>query len=185
MKKFGKYSDSELYALLREPKETAEGAFAELYNRHSQKIYAYIIRVLGSTEDVNDLFQEAMLKFYDSAREAHKVDNVPAFLITITRNLCLNYKRDKKATLRFDDYNLYSNDRSYEYKEMLDLISSSLELLDFDYREAFVLRQYQGFSYKEISDITGETIQTIKNKVWRAKEKIKTILEPYLQDMSN
>lgn len=185
MKNYGKYSDNELYAFLREQKETAEGAFAELYRRHSQKIYAYIIRVLGNTEDTNDIFQEVMLKFFDSARENPILDNVPAFLITITRNLCLNHKRDKKTILRFDDFNVYSNDRSYEHKEMLDLIASSLELLEFDYREAFVLRQYQGFSYKEIAEITGDNIQMVKNKVWRAKEKIKSILEPYLQDMSN
>jgi RNA polymerase sigma-70 factor (ECF subfamily) len=185
MKNFGKHSDNELYAFLRETKEMAEGAFAELYRRHSQKIYAYIIRVLGNSEETNDIFQEVMLKFFDSAKEGQKIDNIPAFLIIITRNLCLNHKRDKKTILRFDDFDVYSNDKSYEHKEMLDLIASSLELLEFDFREAFVLRQYQGFSYKEISEITGDSIQVVKNKVWRAKEKIKSILEPYLQDMSN
>ncbi len=185
MKNYGKYSDNELYASLSGEKPVAEAAFAELYKRHSQRLYAYVLRVLGNPEDANDVFQEAMLKFFDSAKEQKNLDSVGAFLITITRNLCLNFKRDKKTGVNIEDFLPYTNDRSYEQKEMLDLIASSLDLLDFEYREAFVLRQYHGFSYKEIAEIMGESIASSKNRVWRAKEKIKSILEPYLQDMSN
>ena len=80
--------------------------------------------------------------------------------------------------------NFFSNDEKYEQKELLDLIAASLELLDFKHREAFVLRQYQGMTYNEISAITGDSVSAIKNRVWRAKEKIKEILSPYLEDLS-
>jgi RNA polymerase sigma-70 factor (ECF subfamily) len=112
------------------------------------------------------------------------MDNMPAYLLTIARNLCINYKRNSKITMTFEDYRYYTHDTGYEEKEMLDLIARALETLDFDYREAFILRQYHGLSYKEISKITGDTLSTIKNRVWRAKEKIKKILSPYMEDMS-
>lgn len=185
MNKVSKYSDSELVAELSGPKPEAEAAFAELYSRYSQRIYAYILRVIGSPDDARDLYQETFLKFYNAAVAEKKMDNTIGFLITIARNLCLNFKRDKKQTLNIEDYNFCSNDRGYEQKEMLDLIASSLEVLDFEYREAFVLRQYHGLSYKEIAAITGGTVSLVKNRVWRAKEKIKNILTPYLEDMSN
>jgi RNA polymerase sigma-70 factor (ECF subfamily) len=184
-KSFSKYSDPELYSMLREKKSRAEAAFAELYARHNQRVYAYCLRVTGNQEEANDIFQDTFYKFFESAKTNRNIENVTGFLITITRNLCLNYKRDKKINLDLDNFSFSTNDTHYEEKEMLELIARALEFLDFSSREVFILRQYQGMSYKEIADITGDSAAAIKNRVWRAKEKIKEILEPYLEDYKN
>ncbi len=184
-KKISKYDDLILYSMLCGKKSEAEDAFAELYARYSQRIYSYCLRTMGTPEDAKDIFQEAFLKFFDSAKSNTKVENIPAYLLKITRNICLNFKRDKRIVLNIDDFHVSTNDQGYEQKELLQLLSMALDVLEFDYREAFVLRQYQGLTYKEISAITGESISAIKNRVWRAKEKIKEILTPYLEDMSN
>jgi len=65
---------------------------------------------------------------------------------------------------------------------MLNLITMALDTLPFVYKEAFILRQYQGYSYKEIAEISDDSIPAVKNRVWRAKEKIKQILAPYLKE---
>ncbi len=106
-------------------------------------------------------------------------------MITIARNLCINYTRSKKVHIDLEEYNLQTNDTGYEQKELLDLISNALELLEFEYKDAFILRQYHGFSYKEIGGITNAPESTITNRFWRAKEKIKEILAPYLHEISN
>lgn len=183
-KPFGKYSDNELLQAMRTDKKSAEGAFAEIYSRYSQRIYTYCIRVMGSPQDAQDIFQETFMKFYVSVQGRETLENLSAYLLTISRNLCINHKRDAKKTYNIDDYNISTNDEGFEQQELLQLIGNALDFLEFDYREAFVLRQYHGLSYEEIALITGETIVNLKNRVWRAKEKIKGILEPYLEDMS-
>ena len=85
--------------------------------------------------------------------------------------------------MNIEDFNVQSNDKGYEEKELLQLIARAIELLDFDYREAFILRMYHGFSYNEIAQITGESVDAVRNRAWRAKEKIKDILAPYLEEM--
>ncbi|TAL68716.1 MAG: RNA polymerase sigma factor [Bacteroidetes bacterium] len=184
-KTFGKYSDIELYRALRDKKPMAEAAFSELYSRYAQRVFAYCLRVMGNHEDSQDIFQETFMKFYNNAQTLDEVDNIPGLLLTIARNLCLNFKRDKKVAYNIDDYQVSSVETDYEKKELLELISMALELLDFEYREAFVLRQYQGLSYKEIAKLSGDSISAIKNRVWRAKEQIREILSPYLKEMSN
>ncbi|MBI5325662.1 MAG: RNA polymerase sigma factor [Ignavibacteriae bacterium] len=184
-KTFGKYSDLELYKALREKKPMAEAAFSELYSRYAQRVFAYCLRVMGNHDDAKDIFQETFMKFYNNAQSLEVVDNIPGLLLTIARNLCLNFKRDKKTTYNIDDYQVTSVETDYEKKELLELISMALELLEFEYREAFVLRQYQGLSYKEIAKLSGDSISAIKNRVWRAKEQIREILSPYLKEMSN
>jgi RNA polymerase sigma-70 factor (ECF subfamily) len=183
-RKLSKYSDSDLVGELKKTKAKSEAAFSELYARHSQRIYAYCLRVTGDEEQAKDIFQEAFFKFFNAAKESEKIGNVPGFLITITRNLCLNYKRDKKVNLDIDDFQFSAGDPGYEQKEMLDILARALEMLSDEDREIFVLRLYQGFSHKEISEMTGASVAAVKNRIWRAKEKVKDILSPYLEDLN-
>jgi RNA polymerase sigma-70 factor (ECF subfamily) len=65
------------------------------------------------------------------------------------------------------------------------MITRSLDLLDDEYREAFILREYSGLSYKELAEVTGISVANAKSRVFRAKERIKHILKPVLKDLSN
>ncbi|MFA7326676.1 MAG: RNA polymerase sigma factor [Candidatus Kapaibacterium sp.] len=184
-KKYSKYSDLELFNSLSGKQPEAELAFAELYSRYSQKIYAYCLRITGNKEDANDIFQETFLNFFNTAKSKPELSSVSGLMITIARNLCINHTRSKRIHIDLEEYNLQTNDTGYEQKELLDLISNALELLEFEFKDAFILRQYHGFSYKEIAEITGAPESTIRNRFWRAKEKIKEILAPYLHEISN
>lgn len=179
---FSKYKDVDLVAALKDKKQ-AEQAFAELYTRHSNRIYSYCLRIMGTEEDAQDVFQETFLKFFTIAIDLKYTENVSAFLFRIARNACINYKRSIRLTDTIEDYKLQSNDRGYDQKEILQLIARAMELLDFDTREVFILRMYHGLSYAEIAEITGDTQIAAKNRAWRAKEKIKEILSPFLDEI--
>lgn len=184
--KYSQYSDSELIAMLKGEKQRAEQAFTELYQRYSPMVHAYCLRVLGDRDRAEDVFQETMIKFYHNVDPERDNINVPGFMITIARNLCLNAKRDTKQTVPVEDINYFTDSNSQiENKELLGLITSSLDLLDFDYREAFVLREYDGLPYEQIAEITNTTVSNAKSRVSRAKQKIKTILAPYLKELCN
>lgn len=183
MLNFNSYTDEELVAMLENEKKVAENAFQELYNRYSSMVHAYCIRVLNNLETAEDIFQETFIKFFQHVQSDRKTTNIPGFLITIARNLCLNYKRDKIPTVSIDGYDFKTErNQNYENRELLELITYALDLLEFEYREAFVLREYDGLAYNDIAEITGTTITNAKSRVFRAKQKIKEILQPYLQE---
>ena len=112
------------------------------------------------------------------------VSNILAYLLTSARNVFLNTRRNKVFWSPFDDEVIASHAPLYERSELLNMISSALELLDLPYREAFVLRFYQGLSYKEISEITGDSVSSLKVRVMRAKDQVKGILAPYISDLT-
>lgn len=185
MSKFSKYTDEKLVSMLHKDKSIAEKAFQEIYNRYSTLVHAYCFRVFNDSQQAEDVFQETFLKFYENVNVNSKVTNVPGFLITIARNICLNLKRDNPIMVSLDNIHFpfsVDNQTNYENKELLDLIKYALELLDFEYREAFVLREYDGLPYTEIAEITGTTLTNAKSRVFRAKQKIKDILQPYLKE---
>ena len=185
MKGYSDISDAELFYMLKADKEIAEKAFEELYARYSPRVYAYCRRVLGNQEAAQDVFQDAFAKFFESAKDDRIMTNVPAFLLRITRNLCVNMKRKEKPQVSYDEYMFSTTIGSrLEKDELLDLIKNALELLSDDLREVFVLREYDGMSYKDIVDITGQSLSTVKVRIFRAKKKIREILAPYLEDIS-
>ncbi|OGU12493.1 MAG: hypothetical protein A2X61_02550 [Ignavibacteria bacterium GWB2_35_12] len=184
---FSTYTDEKLVFLLRSDKrEESEIAFTEVYNRYSSKVHAYCLRILNNNEQAEDIFQEVFIRFFQKIKSNYPDTNVPGYLIKIARNLCLNYKRDKVNTISIQENDVYFEPgKSFENSELLDLITTALELLDFEYKEAFVMREYDGLSYNEIAEVTNTTVTNAKSRVFRAKQKIKEILQPYLKDMAS
>ncbi len=179
------YSDSDLFALLRS--DQAEEAFAEIYARHSSAVYAYSLRVLSDRDMAYDVFQDTFMRFFESAARHQTLENVKGYLLTICRNQCLNEKkRRSNMPIEFDEVKFEPpKSRQAERDEMMQLISMALELVSQDMREAFVLREYQGLTYREISAILEITVDTAKVRVFRTKEKIKKILQPYIKEMQS
>lgn len=177
-------TDAALFAMLPQT-EHRDRAFGELYRRYSSRVYAYCLRVLGEREAASDAFQDTFTRFFHSARVDREMTNLPAFLLRIARNVCLNEKRAKIAPVAIDDIEIPSYDTPYERTELLHLISTALELLPMQYREAFVLREYDGMAYAEIASIVGISEETARIRVFRARDKVRKILKPYLVDLAN
>lgn len=177
-------TDTELFGLLQRRAAEAEQAFGELYQRHQQWVFAYVLKVVGSVDEAKDIFQETFIRIVRTAPDTKEpVQNVAGLLMRIARNLCLNHLRDRKETVEIEDLHLVADQRGhYERDELLGLISVALDTLDVEYREAFVMRLYHDLPYDEIAEITKTTVPTVKNRVWRAKDRIKHLLAPVLAE---
>lgn len=177
-------TDQELANDLRGSRREAEAAFTELYGRYAQRTYALLLRMTGDSAASQDLLQEVFLKFHAAASQDLLVTNPGGFILRVARNLCLNWKRDAKSPVSLDDIEITAaTDERLERDDLLHFLNLALELLDFEYREAFVLKFYQGYSYEEMSALTGESVDTLRNRVWRAKEQVRHALRPYIQDL--
>ena len=176
--------DLELYAKLAHEDAPAQAALSILYRRYSQRIYTYCRKIIGDSTTAEDLLQETFVKVLESGRQQRAIENFPAYLMTIARNLCLSHRaRSKRQFVEVEDFHLSYRDVPYEQRELLQLIQASLELLPEDYREAFVLREYNGLSYNEIAEVIGESMDVVKVRIFRAKKKLRDILAPYLADL--
>lgn len=184
-KKLSTYSDADLYYLFQAEGPEAKEAFEELYDRLSPRVYKYCLRVLRHESLAEDIFQETFVKFYRSASSERRMTNVAGFILKIARNLCLNAKSSKYYGLAsVEDFHLSSRDHAYEDKELLELIRSAVSCLPDDFREAFVLREYDGLSYQEIAEVLDVSIATVKIRIFRARKKLRRLLSPYLADLA-
>lgn len=184
MKNYKKYSDNELIQITAcsgEPEKS--GAFSELYNRYANNIYLYCRKIFGDGTFAEDIFQDTFLNLLKSIENNINVGNVQGYLLRTARNLSLNFRRDNKIDLtEFDDYHTYVTDNNFEMKELASMIDSALELLPDEHKEAFILQSYQGLSYSEIATLTDVPLSTVRNRIVRAKAKLREILAPMIKE---
>lgn len=168
--------------LMEQFKAGDERAFVTLYERYKRRVLAYCLKMVSSRELAEDVFQETFVRVARKA-DNFKSGNFAGWLFAIARNLCLNALRDNVQHVSLDEIQdtLHSEEEP-EYEISSDVLRSAIEQLPNDLREALVLRVYSGFSYNEISEITGTKLATVKVRIFRGKQKLHEILSPYFAD---
>ena len=104
-------------------------------------------------------------------------------MVTICRRRIFDSLRNNSTKPITVDVNDYDNigtvvpDDSFEINSILNRAIDSLELV---YKEAFIMNKINGLNINEIAEITGETYDCIKKRVYRASEKVKTAVKNYI-----
>lgn len=178
-------SDEELFILLgAKKKKEARKAFDEIYNRYSSKIYSYCRKIMNNDEVANDIFQDTFTRVFEYAKKGKEMKNVAGFILKVARNLCLNEKAKKyNSNVTLEDLKFPHYDKSYGKKELEELLKLAIEDLPNDYKEALVLKEFMDMSYKEIAESLETTLPVIRIRIYRAKNKLKEILSPYLKEI--
>lgn len=132
----------------------------------------------GNDDDASDLVQESCLKayrFYNGFRG----ENGKAWLLTIVRNTFysdLRQKKIKSVDIVFNEeiHDTGSDETNPETllinEETVQLVKQMLEKLPLEYREIVILREMEGFSYKEIAGISNIPIGTVMSRLARARK---------------
>jgi RNA polymerase sigma-70 factor, ECF subfamily len=174
-------------------------AFAEIVRFYQSPVLSTIYRLVGGhfPEDVEDLGQDLFMKIYRSLDRFDKDRGVKfsTWLFTSVKNLCYDHLRKKRLPLESIDGGR-DEDRSPRRqlpddapepgtsvlrRELGDAIGHSVSRLPVEQRTAFVLREYQSFSYDEIARMTDSSVGTVKSRVFRAKENLRYMLTDYLK----
>ena len=167
-----------------------ERAYAELYVRRKSEVYTFCLRMLGGDADAaSDAFQEVFIKVYEKGDTFRDGTNVMGWLYMIARNTCLNVYRAKKPNDTIENHqSLMSSDRrlapefGQEQSFLREMLEKAIASLPEEFREPFILREFDGFSYSEIAEMTGTTLAITKVRIHRAKQKMREILRPYLHE---
>lgn len=171
-------TDSELFLLAQNGDVKA---FNEIFQRYEKKVYVYCMRVLYDEEAAQDAFQEAFMRLYEH-RRTYDGRNFMVWFFTIVRNVCLNMRRNKKTTVQFEMSGADMTPAHVRDVVLYDEVATALSRLPDDYREAIVLYEYEGYAYKEIAEITGASIATVKIRIYRARKMLRSILFPVVHD---
>ncbi len=173
--------------LVRRAQQGEKEAFEVLVAKHQGRVFAVAGGILRNREDVEDIAQQVFLKAYFSLKRFDQRSAFSTWLYKITVNECWDLLRKKKVRPLVFESEL-SEEQAHAYQsteqkaefapdisEQLDTkqqLSHWLECLEERDRTMLVLKEVQGFTVEEIAEIMGINGNTVKVRLFRARQKI-------------
>ena len=162
-------------------------AFEQLMCAHERKMYAVALRMCGNREDAQDCLQEAMIRVYRAISGFKGQSSFSTCVYRITMNSCLDELRRRKSRTATSLDAMLENgfmpsdegdtpEQSSLRAEQRRAMEKAIANLPEDMRSAIVLRDIQGCSYDEIARVLDTNVGTIKSRISRGREKLRSIL---------
>ena len=147
------------------------------------KLFRLSLNLMNNRNDAEDAVQEAYLKIWKMQEKINSLKNIEAFMMTITRNLCLDKLKSKKnKSLTLNDeitkYDLLNPHEITEQSDLVNKVKRVMKQLPEQQRTIVHLRDVEGLDYNEIIEITGWDMNYLRVNLSRGRKKIKeTILK--------
>ena len=173
------HDDIELIARIQ---KGDRAAFKEIVLKYQDRIYT-LCRYMVRNDDALDAAQDVFIKAYNRLKDFRPEASLYTWLYRIAVNTCLDYRKKHRAGLFEDDFAIDrlpsaqpSPEQIFESKETGRLLEAALRRLPAKLRAAIVLKEIEGLSYEEISNILGTSLGTTKSRLSRAREELRRLL---------
>jgi RNA polymerase sigma-70 factor, ECF subfamily len=181
------YQNSQEGALVRRAQSGDETAFREIVERYQSKVFSIIHGIVRQRNDVEDIAQQVFAKVYFSLRNFDFRSSLITWIYKITVNECFDYLRKKKvrklvyeSDLSEDEVRRVENteppvDRQEPADKNLarhDYVLKLLARVSEEERNLLMLKEVEGHSVEELAEMTGMNENTIKVKLFRARQKL-------------
>ena len=157
-------------------------AFEALFRQYYPSMCVIAGKLVANREVAEDIVQDVFIRLWEKKAEYDKIPDFRTFLYVAVRNLCYNYLRDKKKTIDFSQIELSDKQLSFQeqliQEETYRLISNAIAELPVQSGKIMRLA-LEGKQNKEISEILGIAVTTVKTLKYNALKMLKNSLKGY------
>lgn len=181
-----------------------EASVKEVFQKEGEKLFHFIRNRVPTQEDAEDIFQETFFQLTDALHLAKDIRNGGAWVFRVARNKIIDFFR-KHKTVRLDDMTyagseegevlsltdiIPSSDNGPEEEMMrnmaMDIIEETLAELPENQREVFEMHEFEGLSFKEMAELTGENENTLitrkRSAILKLRENLREIYAEIFND---
>ncbi|MFP3903721.1 MAG: sigma-70 family RNA polymerase sigma factor [Armatimonadota bacterium] len=189
--------DVAIEELVRRARQGDRDAFEKLVDEYKDKIYNYVARMLNDRDRAEDVAQETFIRAYTSLPNFRGASSFQTWLYRIASNLAIDTMR--RRSYREGEFSLDETlqtregevqrqvedegpgpEKTIQNEELRAQIEDAIVELSPKLRTVIVLYELQGLSYKEIAEVVGAPLGTIKSRLFNAREQLREILEKKL-----
>jgi RNA polymerase sigma-70 factor (ECF subfamily) len=160
-----------------------QAAWEQIVKQHWRKVFNVAYKFVGSHEQAEDLTQDIFLKIFKSLETFDRRANFQTWLISVSRNLCIDHYRSVRKERMTIDREVTSEDVSpvstttsplaaLEQRDLAALLRTALQALPQSLRMAVLLRDIQELSYQEIAERLRLPEGTVKSRINRGRREL-------------
>ena len=185
----GNYSHEDIYALIERIKEGDREAFMTVTDLYQKRVFVLAYSFFRNRDDALDIVQETFLRFYQKVSLFRRGESFQNWILQIAKNLCIDYYRknygknwDLKSDTPVEEMNLsIQNGMDPEVSSDLKRIfSACIKKLAEKQRMIFVMKHYNQLRYKEIAEVLGISLGTVKSLHYKAVQNLRGLVAPYM-----
>ncbi|OFX18678.1 MAG: RNA polymerase subunit sigma-24 [Bacteroidetes bacterium GWA2_31_9] len=155
---------------------------AQDYNKivdlYSDNVYRFILKNIRDKDKAMDIVQDSFEKLWINVNKIES-QKAKSYLFTTAYHTMIDYIRKEKKMVLMDEQADYYLPDNKQYSDLKEILEKAVSLLPEDQRSVVLLRDYEGYSYEEISEITGLSESQVKVYIFRAR----TFLKKYIGSM--
>jgi RNA polymerase sigma-70 factor, ECF subfamily len=154
-------------------------AFQMLFELYRAPLYGFFYRRLGDRERAEDLTQDTFIAVIRAVERYQPLASVRTYFYSIATNI-LFYERRRQARQKAgtsDDSEAAEPLQTHDPDDVL-WVRAALERLDPLEREILMLREFEQLSYAEIAEVLGLPVNTVRSRLFRARDALKSQLQP-------
>ena len=159
--------------------EVVKGMTVEEYNisvdNYSDGIYRFILKNIKNRDLARDIVQDSYEKLWRKVNQV-SFEKVKSYLFTTAYHTMIDYIRKDKKIENIDDTETNQLFHSRQYSDLQEILNEALDKLSEIQRSVILLRDYEGYSYQEIGDITGLTESQVKVYIYRGRIYLKSYI---------
>jgi RNA polymerase sigma-70 factor (family 1) len=166
--------------------------FKYLENRYKDRIFGYALWMVKNRADAEDITQEILIKVWEHGHNI-RLGSIKSWIMRATHNLCIDYLRKRTVKYKYhqtydDEDILYSlpdaertSDPGTETEQVFinEDLEQAIEKLPELQKKIIIMYEIQELKYREISDILGIPINSVKVNIFRARKNLQKLLQHY------
>lgn len=181
-------------------KNSDQKAFKEIVNTYQTRVYNTCYGLLQDQYAAQDISQDVFIELFKSVHKFREESKLSTWLYRIAINKSLNHLRDHKKhrlvrsierfftqseeaeSLQIEDSSSLNSQQLYEQNDHAMALQKALSKLPINQRTAFVLKNYDDLSYKEIEEVMGLSLSSVESLIHRARLNLQKSLQDYYQE---
>ena len=183
------YKEFDDQSLIRLIARSQESALSELYDRYSRLVYSLALNAVGDPATAEEITQDVFIRIWDHAGtyQAEK-SKVVTWIASITRYRSIDVIRRRKIRPEWQsvsweieppasEMNPTNVEETVELSQKRRRIRQAISVLPEEQRQALAYAYFQGYTHREIAEVLGEPLGTVKTRIRLAMQKLRQLLE--------
>jgi RNA polymerase sigma-70 factor (ECF subfamily) len=149
--------------------------YNQCVDTHADGVYRFVLKQIRDKDAAKDIVQDSFEKMW---RKIDTIDGAKAktYLFTTAYHTLVDYTRKNSKSARMNEVDINQHSHSSQYSDLKEILNQGLEQLPEIQKTVLLLRDYEGYDYLEIGEITQLTESKVKVYIFRAR----TFLKNYI-----
>lgn len=144
-------------------------------DNYSDHVFRFILKNIKDEERARDIVQDSYEKLWRNAENVN-AEKVKSYLFTTAYHTMIDVLRKEKRQSYMEDYQIPEETHDEQYSDLAEILNVAVQQLPGIQRTVILLRDYEGYSYKEIGDISSLSEAQVKVYIYRARVFLKNYI---------